>query len=155
MPENEPIVRRSLSGLTERQRQCIELVGKGLTSKQIARLLKISPSTVDNHVRAAVILLGSTSRTEAARKASQEQDVMAESAPSEAMPLSVRDKPATSIDGLPEPIHFLEIPPFGGNRNDKSKVQRFVYVALVALIGTMLFAALTSTIAGIVGLFLR
>lgn len=37
------------AGLTPRQREIVLLVGRGLTSKQIARLLDISPATVRKH----------------------------------------------------------------------------------------------------------
>ncbi len=43
------------------------LVAAGYTSKQIARELGISPSTVDNHVHAVVERLGAINRIDAAR----------------------------------------------------------------------------------------
>jgi len=42
MKEPEPL-------LTERQRRIAELVGDGLTSRQIAERLKLSVRTVENH----------------------------------------------------------------------------------------------------------
>lgn len=36
--------------LSDRQADCAELAAKGLTSKEIARQLNISPSTVDTHI---------------------------------------------------------------------------------------------------------
>ncbi|WP_404482224.1 helix-turn-helix transcriptional regulator [Novosphingobium sp. BL-52-GroH] len=54
------------SFLTRRQCQCLKLVGKGLKSKEIARELGISPSTVDNHVLRAMERLEVSSRTKAA-----------------------------------------------------------------------------------------
>ena len=53
--------------LTERQKDCLRLVAQGYTSKEIGRALDLSPSTVDNHILAAVQLLGAPSRGEAAR----------------------------------------------------------------------------------------
>jgi DNA-binding CsgD family transcriptional regulator len=52
--------------LSRRQHQCLRLVGKGLTSKEIARQLGLSPSTVDNHVRLAMDKLNVANRMEAA-----------------------------------------------------------------------------------------
>ena len=65
--------RTEISGETEgpslplqgRQRDCIMLVKKGLTSKQIARELGISPRTVDQHIGAALVNLGVPNRTAA------------------------------------------------------------------------------------------
>lgn len=57
-----------ISRLTQRQADCLRLVAKGYTSKEIGRQLGISYSTVDNHVLAAAQLLGVPSRAEAARQ---------------------------------------------------------------------------------------
>ena len=53
--------------LSERQKQCLELVAKGHTSKEIGRLLGLSPSTVDNHLNIALERLGVDNRIAAAR----------------------------------------------------------------------------------------
>jgi DNA-binding CsgD family transcriptional regulator len=55
------------ANLTRRQRECLQLVSAGFTSKEIARKLSISPSTVDNHLRDATLRLGKRSRVQAAR----------------------------------------------------------------------------------------
>lgn len=44
--------------LTERQHTVARLVAAGLTNKQIAREIGLSPSTVKNHVHAAIGKLG-------------------------------------------------------------------------------------------------
>ncbi len=48
--------------LTPRQRECVDLLCKGLTSKEIARELGISPSTVDNHISIVMHSLNIQSR---------------------------------------------------------------------------------------------
>jgi DNA-binding CsgD family transcriptional regulator len=53
--------------LTARQRDCLRLVMQHLPSKEIARVLAISPNTVDQHLRAAMVVLGTTSRVSAAK----------------------------------------------------------------------------------------
>jgi len=58
--------------LSKRQRQCLHYVGRGLSSKEIARELGISPSTVDNHVRLGMERLNTTSRIEAANLVAQQ-----------------------------------------------------------------------------------
>lgn len=51
--------------LCGRQLDCMTLVKKGLTTKQIARELGISPRTVDQHIGAALANLGCANRTAA------------------------------------------------------------------------------------------
>ena len=57
--------RRERAGLTRRQHEILVLVSEGLSTKQIARELWLSPATVRNHVAAIMIALGTHSRLEA------------------------------------------------------------------------------------------
>lgn len=50
-----------------RARECLRLVEQGLSSAEIARRLGIAPTTVDNHIRAALKTLGLRDRQAAAR----------------------------------------------------------------------------------------
>ncbi|RZF63905.1 LuxR family transcriptional regulator [Sphingomonas populi] len=52
--------------LTPRQIQCLALVAKGMTSKEVARELSLSARTVDDHVERARIKLGAPTRHRAA-----------------------------------------------------------------------------------------
>jgi len=52
--------------LTEREQQVVELVADGLTNKEIARKLDISPATVKVHVERLIGKLGVADRTQAA-----------------------------------------------------------------------------------------
>jgi NarL family two-component system response regulator LiaR len=53
------------SGLTEREREVLALMAKGLNNSQIAQQLVISPSTTKFHVSNILAKLGVTTRTEA------------------------------------------------------------------------------------------
>lgn len=52
--------------LTHREIECLQLVSKGKTSKEIAQILSITKRTVDFHVNNATQKLGGTSRSQAA-----------------------------------------------------------------------------------------
>ncbi|MBD8548293.1 helix-turn-helix domain-containing protein [Sphingomonas sp. CFBP 8760] len=60
--------------ITPRQRECLEWVRKGYETKEIARVLQLSPDTIDMHVKNAMQRLGAASRREAARMAFPETD---------------------------------------------------------------------------------
>lgn len=59
--------------LTDGQRDCLRLVYNHMKSKDIARILGVSPHTVDMRLRTAMRTLGVTSRIEAARLLVQEE----------------------------------------------------------------------------------
>jgi DNA-binding NarL/FixJ family response regulator len=54
------------SSLTGREREVLELIGRGLPNKLIARELGIAEKTVKTHVSAILSKLGVTDRTQAA-----------------------------------------------------------------------------------------
>ncbi len=62
-----------LLSLTDGQRDCLRLVYNHMTSKDIARRLRVSPHTVDMRLRTAMKTLGVASRIEAARLLVQEE----------------------------------------------------------------------------------
>ncbi len=59
--------RRLLSQLTGRERQVLEMIAKGLTTRQIAETLNLSPRTVDSHRSAIGAKAGTTSTAELTR----------------------------------------------------------------------------------------
>jgi DNA-binding NarL/FixJ family response regulator len=58
-------------GLTRREVEVIRLVALGLTNREIARELFLSPRTVEMHVQNIVAKLDCRSRADAARRASE------------------------------------------------------------------------------------
>jgi DNA-binding CsgD family transcriptional regulator len=58
--------RKSVERLTEQQRICLRHVYAHKTSKEIAPLLGIEPGSVDQHIKAAMRILGVTDRRSAA-----------------------------------------------------------------------------------------
>jgi pimeloyl-ACP methyl ester carboxylesterase/DNA-binding CsgD family transcriptional regulator len=55
--------------LTARQRDVLQQVARGLSDKEIARLLNLSPRTVEMHVARALAALGARNRSEAVNRA--------------------------------------------------------------------------------------
>lgn len=68
-PDEVPPGTAEMVMLTPRQQAVMAMVGKGLTSKEIAKALSLTPGTVDNHIQASVYALGAKNRAEAAMKA--------------------------------------------------------------------------------------
>ena len=63
-----------LARLTEQQRVCLRLVYAHMTSKEIARMLGIEPGSVDQHVKAAMRVLGVGDRRSAARLLAEHEE---------------------------------------------------------------------------------
>jgi DNA-binding NarL/FixJ family response regulator len=59
------LVRSADSPLTSRETAVLEQMAKGMSSKEIARALEISPQTVKNHISHVFSKLGVTDRTSA------------------------------------------------------------------------------------------
>lgn len=60
----EPEGLAALSGLTEREREVMALVGLGLTNEEIARRLVVSPLTAKTHVSRTMVKLGARDRAQ-------------------------------------------------------------------------------------------
>jgi DNA-binding CsgD family transcriptional regulator len=57
--------RQSATRLSNRERECLDLVARGMRSKQVAHVLGLSPRTVDLHIARAMRRLGAVSRVQA------------------------------------------------------------------------------------------
>jgi DNA-binding CsgD family transcriptional regulator len=147
----------SVHRLTERQKECLRLVAQGYTSKEIGRALDLSPSTVDNHILAAVQSINATSRGDAARfltgvearqKMPREPEALAEAQLSGLMSSSAK-APTLSILGR----SIWTLPPLGGQRNALDAAERTLRIIQVAAIGFGTMMALTLLIAGALRIF--
>jgi DNA-binding CsgD family transcriptional regulator len=147
-----------ISRLTERQLACLELVSMGFTSKQIARKLGISHSTVDNHVLAATQLLGVTDRREAARLIMALRQQLPRQAPELPQPqnsfivpepeASPQQGPAQhSPTGLVSGLKLL--PPVGGTKNEQSLGNKTVQILSLAFLSTLGVLAMALLISGV------
>jgi DNA-binding CsgD family transcriptional regulator len=125
------------STLSARQLTCLALAAEGLTSKEIARRINLSPSTVDNHIRTASARLGVKGRREAVR-------LMADVGSGR----TIGDAEPTNL--VPDFRVRLSLPPLGGKPNTMSSFEKLTAVVQIALVGTMVLAAMIFTISGLV-----
>ncbi|WP_055566421.1 response regulator [Streptomyces atriruber] len=65
-PDEPPESDGKLSGLTEREREILALIGEGLTNRQIGKRLYLSEKTVKNHISRLLAKLGVERRVQAA-----------------------------------------------------------------------------------------
>jgi DNA-binding CsgD family transcriptional regulator len=137
-----------INRLTVRQRACLELVAMGFTSKQIARKLGISHSTVDNHILAATQLLGVADRREAGRLITQ----LGQELPRQPADLTEHEK--SSIVDVQEamqqhsPAGLKLMPPVGGQANEQSLGHKTVQILSIAFLSTMVVIGMALLISG-------
>jgi DNA-binding CsgD family transcriptional regulator len=62
-------------GLTRREREIMALLAEGLSGRQIAERLVLSPETVRTHIRNAMAKLGASTRSQAVALALQREDI--------------------------------------------------------------------------------
>jgi len=133
--------------LSERQKDCLRLVARGYTSKEIGRQIGISPATVDNHVRAALDNLRVESRAEAARiltAAEADQPLTSQPQPLVRLP---SDAAVEDVSGLSRRWWQRIVPPLGGSRNSLGAEAKLFAILRVAVLGFSSLMILTIGIA--------
>ncbi|MGL5837001.1 MAG: helix-turn-helix domain-containing protein [Sphingorhabdus sp.] len=144
---------KQLESLTERQKDCLRLVGKGFTSKEIALELDLAPSTVDNHIGSAVQMLQASNRGMAAR--ALEDFELRQKLPRQSPKLADRSKMddknpnREAEDGASPAAIFFTLPSLGGKRNDLDGASRSLRILQVAVVAVAVSIALTILIAGL------
>ena len=63
---NGPPVDKELAKLTEQEQRILDLIGEGMTNRQIAERMYLAEKTVKNYASSMFAKLGLTSRTQAA-----------------------------------------------------------------------------------------
>ncbi|MEA3042671.1 MAG: hypothetical protein QOJ53_292 [Sphingomonadales bacterium] len=125
-----------LARLTEQQRVCLRLVFAHMTSKEIAPRLGIEPGSVDQHIKAAMRVLGAPDRRSAARMLAEHEGLPMHLAMHE------EQRPFDATGPLEEPRLPL---PMGGLRpDDVGTWKRLGWIAALAIGGALAFGALIS-----------
>ncbi|MEN3336984.1 MAG: hypothetical protein V7647_660 [Acidobacteriota bacterium] len=130
-----------VEGLTQRERDCLRLVARGQSSKEIAIELGISHHTVDLHLRRAMRALGKNTRRDAARALAELEapsglegiQLLSTHSPDiatgdgEVSLMAVRTTKAGSAFRVP----FLRQ---GKNLNDLTPLARLLWIPVIAII---------------------
>ncbi|MDP4576124.1 helix-turn-helix transcriptional regulator [Qipengyuania sp. G39] len=127
--------------ITPRQLECIEMVGEGMSSKEIGRKLGISHRTVEAHIFAVMDALDVGNRAAAVRKIQELESAQTNIAESSSIVLK---GPATEnylIAPKPPTEHQVRrtrrnafLPPPGGRRNTDGPAQRLIWITRITLI---------------------
>ncbi|MDG6078922.1 LuxR family transcriptional regulator [Erythrobacter litoralis] len=145
--------------LTDRQFECLDLVRQGLTSKQAAHKLGISPRTVDQHIAAALDALQVNNRMAAVAKL---KELEAEDEAGESTTPFMFTKPEleedvslcfsvpqnAQTDSLPKRRWDI-FPPFGGRPNELSLQERNAIVLRIAMLSVMVSCFMVLAILGV------
>jgi DNA-binding CsgD family transcriptional regulator len=144
---------QKIERLTDRQKDCLRLVARGFTSKEIGRLLDLSPSTVDNHITMAVQLLGAPSRGAAARAlAGLEGGQYLPSQPPELAEDTNNALNSPKAEARTQASfgqRLFALPPMGGKKNDLDGTSRTLRILQVAVLAAASAIALTILISGL------
>lgn len=136
--------------LTPRQSECMKLVERGLTSKQIARELGISPRTVDQHIGAVIDMLQVNNRMSAVKRLRELAKERTEGGDIESKSfmfdhLTANDditlallQPAYVTRKPKQDKKSPQFPPLGGRLNAATKRERLGWIFMIALIALML-----------------
>ncbi|HEX8642517.1 MAG TPA: helix-turn-helix transcriptional regulator [Allosphingosinicella sp.] len=166
-----------LARLTDQQRTCLRLVSAGLTSKEIAPRLGIEPGSVDQHIKAAMRILGVGHRRSAARLFAdyegrhvqqlvyQPPDIAAGLSPAEdGASTENRDRRQRDVSGAS--LHedqapfaitsvgraALPLPVWGAKPHHLNGARRLAWIAAAAIGIALAFGALISAIEALVRL---
>lgn len=128
---DQTVSQADMGRLTLRQVDCLQRAGKGLSSKEIGRELGISPSTVDNHIQAAVTKLRAKNRWHAAQLLDVE----------------------IIQNGEDESCAPCLVPPLGGARNRYSSRTRLVHILTIAAAVAIVVSTLIIFVSGALHVF--
>ena len=145
-------MRQSSTTLPEGQKACLRLVAQGMSSKEIAKALDLTPHTVDTYLKASMARLGATNRRDAARMfvaSEAEEGSQNLGSPTQALADPAPGPDQGDAAGGPARFSWFRLPPVGGGFHDLSWSQKTFHALQVAAISTAVVVAIALTIAGL------
>ncbi len=141
--------------LTDGQKACLRLVDDHHTSKEIARILGISPFTVDQRLDAARRKLNAPSRKDAAKIFAMMEHNISEPFVYEAQRLETAGfsdipfSPPNRVEqALAKLTSLVSVPPIGGERHELSKKEILVQSLNIAFFSTLVIALVVVVLTG-------
>ncbi|HEY0013722.1 MAG TPA: LuxR C-terminal-related transcriptional regulator [Allosphingosinicella sp.] len=135
--------------LSEGQKACLRLVAQGMSSKEIAKALDLTPQTVDTYLKASMARLGASNRRDAARMLAAEEASQKLGSPSPALAEPVPEPDQVAATERTARPSWVRLPPVGGGFHDLSWSQKTFHALQVAVISTAIVIALALAIAGL------
>jgi DNA-binding CsgD family transcriptional regulator len=135
--------------LSEGQKACLRLVAQGMSSKEIAKALDLTPQTVDTYLKASMSRLGASNRRDAARMLAAAESSQKLGSPPAALAEAELESDQMASTGTTAWPSWVRLPPVGGGTHDLNWSQKTYQALLVAVISTAVVVALALTIAGL------
>jgi len=130
-----------IARLTEQQRVCLRYVYAHMTSKEIAPHLGIEPGSVDQHIKAAMRVLGAPDRRAAARMLAAYEANREFSA---ASGVRMQEDPIAYDAAPPRLAPLLPLPMEGLRPTHVGWLKRLAWIAAIAIGIVFAFAALVA-----------
>ena len=166
-----------MARLTEQQRACLRFVYVGMTSKEIAPRLGIEPGSVDQHIKAAMRVLGVGDRRTAARLLAEHEQEGFQRLVYHSPEIAAAERCAISgsstgsgrqqqrrtsgeyfneeqvpYEAVPYPRTALPLPTWGTKPHHLSQARRLWWILAAAIGIALAFGALVSAIEALVRL---
>lgn len=135
--------------LSEGQKACLRLVAQGMSSKEIAKALGLTPQTVDTYVKTSMARLGASNRRDAARMLVAAEASRKSGSPTAGLAEHGPGRDQLASTGTTGWLSWVRPPPVGGGFHDLSWSQKTFGALQVAVISTAIVIALALAIAGL------
>lgn len=143
----------AVSQLSERQKTCLRLVARGMSSKEIAKETGLSPRSVDTYITDAIALLGATNRRDAARALLEQeasQQLRSQPEPIVHGATVADERLRAGLGGL----RRLLVPiPVGGRLHDLNAAQKLLLALRVGITGVVILLAIITVFIGLLTVF--
>jgi DNA-binding CsgD family transcriptional regulator len=138
-----------MATLSEGQKNCLRLVGSGMSSKEIAKCTGLTPQTVDTYIKTALARTGASNRRDAARALAAWELSQQSGSPPPTLAGSgyhADDRPRTGGAAWRQ---WLRLPPVGGGLKELTWTQKSYQALLVAVVAAAVVIALSLALAGL------